>query len=57
VKDWEIIADNLGKAEWSLGWALPRRLVVKTIEYQVQKIWARYVKIYPAQIQNRLQPD
>jgi hypothetical protein len=32
VKDWEIIADNLGKAGWSLGW-------VSAIDSKGRTIW------------------
>jgi hypothetical protein len=32
VKDWEIIADNLSKAGWSLGW-------VSTINSNGQTLW------------------
>ena len=32
VKDWEIIADNLSKAGWSLGW-------VSTLDVEGRTIW------------------
>jgi len=32
VKDWEIIADNLSKAGWSLGW-------VSAIDFEGRTIW------------------
>jgi hypothetical protein len=32
VKYWEIIADNLSKADWSLGWA-------SAVDHEGQTIW------------------